>query len=165
MTGGGGSRGARCSATETGYGSGGNGWRNCQQTRHIAQTTVSPTYYSTQNLQKAGESGDMEITKTTEKPQLWRRPAGGHQQEEIMSEKWSQGPQVFKPMVQACIDLRIPATGDEELDALIRRAELRDVAAVIAGGVAQMNSCNEGAVQTYWCVQQAAALIERCGGK
>ena len=39
----------------------------------------------------------------------------------------------------ACIELRIPRTGDHDLDALIREAQRRDVAAMAMQGVSAMD--------------------------
>ena len=41
----------------------------------------------------------------------------------------------FTKLERACIDLRIPASGNEELDALIANVQRRDVAAAITPGL------------------------------
>ncbi len=45
----------------------------------------------------------------------------------------------------ACIELRIPATGDAELDALIARAQRRDMAAMVMQGFAADPNVDAGA--------------------
>jgi hypothetical protein len=56
----------------------------------------------------------------------------------------------------ACIQLRIPESGDDELDALIRKAQWRDVAAQIANLYANSPS----RIDAVHAVKQADALLK-----
>ena len=59
----------------------------------------------------------------------------------------------------ACIALRVPETGDPELDALIRTAQRRDVAAMaMQGYITRISGCDLGAV-AFDSVMAADALL------
>ncbi len=63
----------------------------------------------------------------------------------------------------ACIELRVPKTGDPELDAIIREARLADAAGLAMQGLLANKNCNPNtftdAAVAEWSVSVAAALI------
>ena len=67
----------------------------------------------------------------------------------------------------ACIALRVPETGDPEIDALIRTAQKRDVAAmamqgILAGGEYWHPIWSDDVAK--WSVTHADALLDTLGG-
>ena len=62
----------------------------------------------------------------------------------------------------ACIALRVPKTGDAELDALIRTAQRRDVAAMAMQGILASGAYGHFALSdnsANWAVKHADALL------
>lgn len=64
--------------------------------------------------------------------------------------------------VYACINLRIPETGDKDIDAFIRKANLRDASVAAMQGL--LASGEDGMIEgvnylAKWACDQASALI------
>lgn len=66
----------------------------------------------------------------------------------------------FTKRERACIDLRIPESGDEELDALIRKALLRDAAISIVAGLAANHTVSQSDAGVE-AMQLAADIIHQ----
>ena len=92
-------------------------------------------------------------------------PFTPNQQMKLDDGTWDQNTDYGEPgltkLERACIDLRIPATGDDELDALIARAERRDLAAKAMEGLAADPTSGEITLDelVHACRKDADALL------
>tara|TARA_R110000765_G_scaffold58936_6_gene115005 strand:- start:919 stop:1242 length:324 start_codon:yes stop_codon:yes gene_type:complete len=72
----------------------------------------------------------------------------------------------FTKRERACIDLRIPESGDPELDALIEKARWRGVVANIAAGLAANHTVSQSdvAVEAVHIAENVMHQLERTDG-
>ena len=72
----------------------------------------------------------------------------------------------FSKKERACIDLRIPESGDAELDALIEKARWRDVVASIAAGLAANHTVSQSdvSVEAVHLAENVMHQLERTDG-
>ncbi len=92
-------------------------------------------------------------------------PFTPNQQMKLDDGTWDQntdyGEPGFTKLEHACIDLRIPASGDAELDALIAQAQRRDAAVKAMQGMYAATRRNNKDGSMSWPNEAACAALSR----